>query len=41
LATTVTKAKGHHRWSRVWGRRWVSRDATRECKQILVTRVTT
>jgi hypothetical protein len=28
LVTRVTKAKGHHRWSCVWERRWVSRDAT-------------
>jgi hypothetical protein len=41
LATGVTKAKSHHhRWSRVWERRWVSRDATWGCKQILVTGVT-
>jgi hypothetical protein len=26
-ATRVTKAKGHHHWSRVWERRWVSKDA--------------
>jgi hypothetical protein len=32
LATGVTKAKGHHRWSRVWERWWVSRDAAWECK---------
>jgi hypothetical protein len=32
LVTTVTKAKDHRRWSRVWERGWESRDATWECK---------
>jgi hypothetical protein len=32
LVTRVTKAKSHHRWSRVRERRWVSRDATWGCK---------
>jgi hypothetical protein len=32
LATRVTKAKRHHRWSRVRERWWVSRDATWVCK---------
>ena len=27
LVTRVTKAKSHHRWSRMWERWWVSRDA--------------
>jgi transglutaminase-like putative cysteine protease len=27
LTTRVTKVESHHRWSRVWERRWVSRDA--------------
>jgi hypothetical protein len=40
LATRVTKAKSYHRWSRVWERWWVSRDAPWESKQILGTRVT-
>jgi hypothetical protein len=33
------KEPSHH-WGRVWKRWWVSRDATWESKQILVTRVT-
>ena len=40
LAPRVTKAKSHHRWSRVLERWWVSRDETWESKHILVTRAT-
>jgi hypothetical protein len=38
LATRVTTAKSRDRWSRVWGRWWVSRDA--QVMQILATVVT-